>query len=137
MQRAYDQVIHDVALQDLNVVFCLDRGGLVGEDGATHHGVYDLAYFRSIPNLTIAAPMNEQELRNLMYTSQLDDMGPFVIRYPRGRGVMPDWKTPFEKVEPGTARILNNGRKIAILSIGHPGNAVADVVEEFKKTELR
>jgi 1-deoxy-D-xylulose-5-phosphate synthase len=131
MQRAYDQVIHDVALQNLNVVLCLDRGGLVGEDGATHHGVYDLAYFRSIPNLTIAAPMNEEELRNLMYTSQLEDMGPFVIRYPRGRGVMPDWKTDFKEVKPGTSRLLNDGEKVGVISLGHPGNTVQDAIEEL------
>ncbi len=132
MQRAYDQVIHDVALQNLNVVICLDRGGIVGEDGPTHHGVFDLAYFRSIPNLTISAPMNEEELRNLMYTAQLDDMGPFVIRYPRGRGVMTSWKTAFKKLEPGTARLLNDGEKLAVISIGHPGNTVAELIKEYK-----
>jgi 1-deoxy-D-xylulose-5-phosphate synthase len=122
MQRAYDQVIHDVALQNLNVVFCLDRGGLVGEDGATHHGVYDLAYFRCIPNITISSPMNEVELRNLMYTAQLDNMGPFVIRYPRGRGVTDGWRRPFEKIEVGTGQRLREGKDLAILSIGHIGN---------------
>lgn len=122
MQRAYDQVIHDVALQNLNVVFCLDRGGLVGEDGATHHGVYDLAYFRCIPNITVSSPMNEVELRNLMYTAQLDNMGPFVIRYPRGRGVTDGWRRPFEKIEVGTGQRLREGKDLAILSIGHIGN---------------
>jgi len=129
MQRAYDQVIHDVALQQLNVVFCLDRGGLVGEDGATHHGVFDLAYFRSIPNITIASPLNEQELRNMMFTAQLDNAGCFVIRYPRGRGVMFDWKTPFEKLQIGKAQTLKEGKDIAILSIGHIGNSAVKAAE--------
>ncbi|MBO7200294.1 MAG: 1-deoxy-D-xylulose-5-phosphate synthase [Bacteroidales bacterium] len=123
MQRAYDQVIHDVALQNLNVVFCLDRGGLVGEDGATHHGVFDYAYFRPIPNLTIASPLDEHELRNMMYTAQLDGKGSFVIRYPRGGGVHVDWKKPFEEIEIGKGRCLKTGHNIAILSIGHIGNA--------------
>lgn len=122
MQRAYDQMIHDVALQNLPVVFCLDRGGLVGEDGATHHGAYDFAYFRTIPGITIASPLNEQELRNMMYTAQLPGMGTFSIRYPRGRGVMPNWKLPFEKLEPGKGRKIKDGNKVAIISIGHPGN---------------
>lgn len=122
MQRAYDQVIHDVALQGLNVVFCLDRGGLVGEDGPTHHGAFDLAYFRAVPGLTISAPMNEIELRNLMFTAQLPDKGPFVIRYPRGRGLSTDWKKPFEEIAIGTGRTIREGDKLAILSIGHPGN---------------
>ena len=101
MQRAYDQLIHDVALQNLNVVFCLDRGGLVGADGATHHGAYDIAYLRCIPNMVVAAPMNEQELRNMMYTAQLPKKGPFSIRYPRGNGVMTNWQTPFEEIKIG------------------------------------
>ncbi len=122
MQRAYDQIIHDVALQNLHVVFCLDRGGLVGEDGATHHGTYDLACLRCIPNMTIAAPMNEEELRDLMYTAQLPGMGPFAIRYPKGRGVMPQWKTPFKKLEPGKGRMIRDGRDVAIITIGHVGN---------------
>jgi 1-deoxy-D-xylulose-5-phosphate synthase len=134
MQRAYDQVIHDVALQNLNVIFCLDRGGIVGEDGATHHGVYDLAYFRCIPNLTISSPMNEIELRNLMYTAQLDNMGPFVIRYPRGRGVTVDgWKKPFEKIEVGTGRRLRDGKDLAILSIGHIGNLATKACKELSE----
>ncbi len=122
MQRAYDQVIHDVALQDLPVVLCLDRAGIVGEDGATHHGVFDLAFFRPIPNLTIVSPLNEQELRNMMYTAQLEGKGSFVIRYPRGRGVMTDWKTPFEELEIGKGRMLKNGKDVAIICLGHPGN---------------
>ena len=124
MQRAFDQVIHDVALQKLNVVFCLDRGGLVGDDGATHHGFFDLAYMRIIPNMTVAAPMNEEELRNLMYSAQLPNKGTFTIRYPRGKGVMPDWKTPFKKIKTGEARIIKEGDDIAILSIGTVGNHV-------------
>jgi len=123
MQRAYDQVIHDVALQKLPVVFCLDRGGLVGEDGATHHGVFDYAYFRPIPNLTIASPLDEHELRNMMYTAQMDGKGPFVIRYPRGGGVHVDWKNPFKEIEIGKGRCLKSGHNIALLSIGHIGNA--------------
>lgn len=133
MQRAYDQVIHDVALQNLNVVFCLDRGGLVGDDGATHHGVYDLAYFRCIPDITIASPMNEEELRNLMYTAQLPDKGTFVIRYPRGRGVMPEWKIPFEEIEIGRGRVIREGEKLALITIGHVGNyanQVANIIEK-------
>jgi len=122
MQRAYDQVIHDVALQNLHVVFCLDRGGLVGEDGATHHGVYDLAYLRAIPNITICSPMNEEELRNMMFTAQLEGMGPFAIRYPRGRGVMAEWKTPFAALAVGKGRMIRDGKDLAIISIGHIGN---------------
>ncbi|MBN2613939.1 MAG: 1-deoxy-D-xylulose-5-phosphate synthase [Bacteroidales bacterium] len=122
MQRAYDQLIHDVALQNLNVVFCLDRGGLVGQDGPTHHGVYDLAYMRCIPNIIVAAPMNEEELRNMMYTAQLKDNGTFSIRYPRGNGVMVNWKQPFREIPIGNARELQKGHDIAILTIGHVGN---------------
>ncbi len=129
MQRAYDQVIHDVALQNLQVVFCLDRGGLVGDDGATHHGAFDIAYMRSIPNITVAAPMNEEELRNMMYTAQLDGMGPFSIRYPRGSGVMVDWRKPFKKLEFGKANVLRNGNEIAILTIGHIGNLAAEAAD--------
>lgn len=121
MQRAYDQVIHDVALQKLNVVFCLDRGGLVGSDGATHHGAYDLAYFRCIPNMIIAAPLNEEELRNMMYTAQLSNQGPFSIRYPRGRGSMLNWHTPFKQLEIGKGYCLTAGQEIAIISIGAIG----------------
>ncbi len=134
MQRAYDQVIHDVALQDLKVVFCLDRGGLVGADGPTHHGAYDLAFFRCIPNMIVSAPMNEEELRNLMYTAQLEDVpGPFSIRYPRGNGVMVDWKTPFTRIEIGKGRKIKDGSQVAILSIGHPGNLVANAIELLKE----
>ena len=128
MQRAYDQVLHDVALQNLNVVFCLDRGGLVGADGATHHGAYDLAYMRCIPNMVVSAPMNEEELRNLMFTAQLENKGPFSIRYPRGSGVMTDWKTPFKEIKVGTGRKVCSGEDIAILSIGHPGNFAQEAI---------
>jgi 1-deoxy-D-xylulose-5-phosphate synthase len=121
MQRAYDQVIHDVALQKLPVVFCLDRGGLVGEDGETHHGVFDLAYLRNIPNMIVSAPMDEIELRNIMYTAQLRNNGPFSIRYPRGRGIYTNWKSPFEEIEIGKARKLKNGQDLAVLSIGFTG----------------
>ncbi len=133
MQRAYDQVIHDVALQNLNVVFCLDRGGLVGADGATHHGAYDLAYFRCIPNMIVSAPMNEQELRNLMYTAQLTECGPFSIRYPRGSGVMTDWKKPFEEITIGEGRQISEGNEVAILSIGHPGNFATKAREKMEQ----
>ncbi len=136
MQRAYDQVIHDVALQNLNVIFCLDRGGVVGADGATHHGAFDIAFFRCIPNMVIAAPMNEQELRNLMYTAQLPNQGPFSIRYPRGKGVMLDWKTPFETIKLGEGRVIKEGEEIAILSFGHPGNFVVDAQKQFEKEGL-
>lgn len=131
MQRAYDQVIHDVALQKLNVVFCLDRAGLVGADGPTHHGAYDVAFMRCIPNLTIAAPMNEEELRDMMYTSQLEDMGPFVIRYPRGNGVMPDWKRPFKALPIGKGRKLMDGEEVAIITLGHIGNEAAKAIIEL------
>ena len=132
MQRAYDQVVHDVAIQNLNVVFCLDRGGLVGADGPTHHGVYDMAYFRCIPNMVVSAPMNEQELRNLMYTAQLPNQGPFSIRYPRGKGVMVDWQTPFEEIPVGQGRQLCDGDEVAILTIGHVGNFAAKAIEELE-----
>jgi 1-deoxy-D-xylulose-5-phosphate synthase len=131
MQRAYDQVIHDVALQNLNVVFCLDRGGLVGEDGATHHGVYDLAYLRAIPNITICSPMNEEELRNMMFTAQLEGMGPFAIRYPRGRGVMPQWKTPFTGLAVGKGRMIRSGSDLAIISIGPIGNTALEACSKL------
>jgi len=133
MQRAYDMVVHDVAIQKLPVVFCLDRAGLVGEDGATHHGCYDIAYMRCIPNMIVSAPMNEKELRNLMYTSQLETTtNPFVIRYPRGEGVMPEWKTPFEEIQIGKGRKLKDGQDVAILSFGHPGNFAASAIREVK-----
>lgn len=130
MQRAYDQIIHDVALQKLQVIFCLDRAGLVGEDGATHHGVFDLAYFRPIPNLIIASPMNERELRNLMYTAQLNNHGPFVIRYPRGRGVTPRWKTPLEEMTIGRGTCIQEGKNTAIVSIGHIGNQALKAIKQ-------
>ena len=133
MQRAYDQVIHDVAIQNLNVVFCLDRGGLVGADGATHHGAYDLAYFRCIPNMIVSAPMNEQELRNLMYTAQLKEHGPFSIRYPRGKGVMIDWEQPFEELTIGEGRQIAEGNELAILTIGHPGNFATKAREKMEQ----
>ena len=136
MQRAYDQVLHDVALQNLNVVFCLDRGGLVGADGATHHGAYDLAYMRCIPNMVVSAPMNEEELRNLMFTAQLENKGPFSIRYPRGNGVMTDWKTPFKEIKVGTGRKVCSGEDIAILSIGHPGNFAQDAISLMKESGI-
>jgi 1-deoxy-D-xylulose-5-phosphate synthase len=124
MQRAYDQVIHDVCIQNLHVVLCMDRGGLVGADGATHQGAYDIAFMRCVPNLVVSAPMNEEELRNLMYTAQLEGQGPFSIRYPRGEGVMLNWRTPFSEIRVGTARRICDGEQIAILSFGHPGNFV-------------
>ena len=137
MQRAYDQVIHDVALQNLHVVFCLDRGGLVGADGPTHHGAYDLAYFRCIPNMVVSAPMNEEELRNLMYTAQLEKNAiPFSIRYPRGNGVMTDWKKPFKEIKIGTGRRVKNGDDIAILSIGHIGNLALEAANELEEQGL-
>jgi len=133
MQRAFDQVIHDVALQKLPVVFCLDRAGLVGEDGPTHHGCYDIAFFRCIPNMIIAAPMNEQELRNLLFTAQLPEINlPFVIRYPRGEGVMVDWKKPYEKLPIGKGRKLKEGHEIAIVSFGHPGNFAQTAIRNLR-----
>lgn len=128
-QRAYDNIIHDVAILRLPVVICLDRAGLVGEDGATHHGAFDMAALRCIPYLTIASPMNEHELRNLMYTAQLPDKGPFVIRYPRGRGVLTDWHNEMQEIEVGTGRKLKDGHDIAVLSIGHIGNNVTEAIK--------
>ena len=133
MQRAFDQVVHDVAIQKLPVVLCLDRAGLVGEDGPTHHGCYDISYLRCIPNLIVSAPMNEQELRNLMYTAQLDSTGlPFVIRYPRGEGVMPEWKTPLTAIEIGKGRKIKDGKDVAILSFGHPGNFATTAIRNLR-----
>lgn len=129
MQRAYDQVIHDVALQNLHVVFCLDRSGLVGADGPTHHGAFDLAYFRCVPNMTIAAPLNEEELRDMMYTAQLPGNGPFSIRYPRGNGSMVNWRTPFKKLDIGKGRRLREGDDIALLSIGAIGMEAKKAIE--------
>jgi len=133
IQRAYDQIIHDVALQNLPVIFCLDRAGLVGEDGATHHGVFDIAYMRAIPNMIVFAPRNEIELRNILYTSQLGLNHPIAIRYPRGRGVLFDWKKSFDTIKMGTGVCLQEGRDIAILSLGAIGNNVTKVLEEFPK----
>ena len=129
-QRAYDNIIHDVALLGLNVVFCLDRAGLVGEDGPTHHGAFDLAALRPIPNLTICSPMDEHELRRLMYTAQLPDKGPFVIRYPRGGGVLQDWRCPLEEIKVGTGRKLHEGNQVAVLSIGPIGNNVTQALND-------
>jgi 1-deoxy-D-xylulose-5-phosphate synthase len=126
MQRAYDQVIHDVCIQNLHVVFCLDRAGFAGADGSTHHGNYDIAFMRCLPNMVVSAPMNERELRNLMYTAQLSREGAFTIRYPRGQGVMPEWRTPLEEIEVGTGRILRDGKDIAMLTLGHIGNYAID-----------
>lgn len=138
MQRAYDQVVHDVAIQHLPVIFCLDRAGLVGEDGATHHGAYDIPYMRCIPNMVISAPMNEEELRNLMYTAQLpENNAPFVIRYPRGEGVLADWRRPFKAIRIGTGRKIQDGRDVAILSLGHPGNFVTEALKELMTDGLQ
>jgi 1-deoxy-D-xylulose-5-phosphate synthase len=137
MQRAYDQVVHDVAIQNLPVVFCLDRAGLVGEDGPTHHGCYDIAYMRCIPNMIVSAPMNESELRDLMYTAQLDKTKhPFSIRYPRGEAVKADWKTEMKEIKIGKGRKLKDGKDIAILSFGHPGNFAAAAIREVKADKI-
>ncbi|MBR76702.1 MAG: 1-deoxy-D-xylulose-5-phosphate synthase [Flavobacteriales bacterium] len=132
MQRAYDQLIHDVAIQNLNVVFCLDRGGLVGADGPTHHGVYDIAYLRCIPNMIVSSPINEIELRNLMYTAQKPNQGPFAIRYPRGKGVIVDWKKEFKEIAVGKGEMIQKGKDLAILSIGHPGNFAINAQKTLK-----
>lgn len=136
MQRAYDQVIHDVAIQKLNVIFCLDRAGLVGEDGPTHHGVFDLAYFRSIPNMTVSSPINEHWLRKLMFTAQLPDKGPFMIRYPRGRGILSDWRCKLEEVPVGKGYCLKEGTDIAVLTLGPIGNTAAEAITEAEKQGL-
>ena len=137
MQRAYDQVIHDVAIQNLPVVFCLDRAGLVGEDGPTHHGAYDIAFMRCIPNMIVSSPMNESELRNLMYTSQLESTtSPMVIRYPRGEGMMADWRTEMKEIKIGTGRKIKDGIDVAILTIGHPGNFAAAAIRNVKAEGL-
>lgn len=138
-QRAYDNIIHDVAIQKLPVVICLDRAGLVGEDGPTHHGAFDLAYLRPIPNLTIAAPMDEHELRKMMFTAQLNDKGAFVIRYPRGRGVLTDWRCPLEEIPVGKGRLIHkpqnpNSLKVAVLTIGPIGNVVRRIAQELNVT---
>ncbi len=131
MQRAYDQIIHDVALQNLPVVLCLDRAGLVGADGATHHGAFDLAFLRCVPNIILAAPLNEEELRNMMYTAQLPDKGPFAIRYPRGNGYMAEWRTPFKELEIGRGQCLCEGGKVAVVSIGAIGNVALNAIRRF------
>ncbi len=131
-QRAYDQIVHDVALQKLNVVFCFDRAGLVGADGATHHGAFDIPMLRHVPNITIASPYDELELRNLMYTAQLPDKGPFVIRYPRGRGSRVEWQLPMQEIEIGTARLMSEGTDVVYLTLGPLGTRVAKVVEMLK-----
>ena len=133
MQRAYDNVIHDVALQELNVVMCLDRAGIVGSDGATHHGLFDLAYMRCIPHLTIAAPRNEIELRNLMFTSQQQDMGPFVIRYPRGKGTIVDWRQPMKALKIGKGECLKEGKDVAVITIGTMASHAQPAIEKIDK----
>ena len=135
MQRAYDNVIHDIALLRLPVVLCLDRAGLVGEDGPTHHGVFDLAYFRPIPNLTIASPLDEHELRRLMYTAQLSGKGSFVIRYPRGRGVLLDWRCPLEEIPVGKGRKLKDGKDIAVITLGPIGHVAARAIARAEKEQ--
>jgi 1-deoxy-D-xylulose-5-phosphate synthase len=137
LQRAFDQIIHDVALQNLRVIFCVDRGGLVGADGATHHGFFDIAFMRTIPNMVVSAPMDEIELRNLMYTAQLDKNNvPFSIRYPRGNGMHTDWQRPFEEIEIGKSRLISEGSDLAILTIGPPGNVVAKLVNQLSKEDI-
>lgn len=132
MQRAFDQVIHDAVLQKLHVVLCMDRAGLVGEDGPTHHGAYDLAYMRCIPDIVISAPMNEEELRNMMYTAQADNYGTFAIRYPRGNGVMPDWRRPLKKITVGKGRVIKDGKDIAILTLGTVGNFAVEACHQLQ-----
>ena len=134
LQRAYDQVIHDVALQNLHVVFCLDRAGLVGEDGATHHGVFDIAFLRSIPNMIVSAPRNEMELRNLMFTAQQKNYGPFSIRYPRGRGRILKWKQPFEYLPIGKGQLLKKGTDVAILSLGTTAETIENALDALKES---
>lgn len=131
LQRGYDQVIHDVALQKLPVVFCIDRAGLVGEDGATHHGVFDIAYLQCIPNMVVMAPRNEIELRNALYTAQLGIDRPWAIRYPRGQGTIADWKKPFEEISLGKGICLKEGDTVAVLSLGTMGNTVKSAIEEL------
>ncbi len=136
MQRGYDQVIHDVCIQNLHVVFCLDRAGFAGADGPTHHGAYDIAFMRCVPNMVVAAPMNESELRNLMFTAQLPRKGPICIRYPRGKGVMPEWRTPMKKIVEGTGRVIKEGEEVAILTLGHIGNYAVTVCETLAEEGL-
>ncbi|MGV3642411.1 MAG: transketolase C-terminal domain-containing protein, partial [Adhaeribacter sp.] len=136
MQRGFDQVVHDVCLQDLHVVFCLDRAGFAGDDGPTHHGAYDIAFMRCLPNMVVSAPMNEAELRNLMYTASLEGMGPFTIRYPRGLGVMPEWRTPMQQIEVGTGRVIQEGEELALLTFGHIGNYAVEACAALKKENI-
>ncbi|HLR37360.1 MAG TPA: 1-deoxy-D-xylulose-5-phosphate synthase, partial [Chitinophagaceae bacterium] len=137
MQRGYDQIVHDVAIQDLPVIFCLDRAGLVGKDGATHQGLYDIAYLRCIPNMIVSAPMDEPELRNLMFTAQLPEMKhPIAIRYPRGKGVTVEWHTPFEAIPIGKGRLIQEGNEVAILSYGHSGNFVVEATQTLHNEGL-
>jgi 1-deoxy-D-xylulose-5-phosphate synthase len=137
VQRAYDQIIHDVALQNLHVVFCIDRGGLVGADGATHHGFFDMAYMRSVPNMIVSAPMDEKELRNMLFTAQLEKNSfPISIRYPRARGIHNDWNKPFTEIEIGKSRLLKNGDDLAVLTIGYPGNCTSSVIEKLKSENI-
>ncbi len=133
LQRAYDEIIHDVAIAHLPVTFCIDRGGLVGEDGVTHHGLFDLSYLRCIPGMTVAAPINEHDLRHLMYTSQLPDQGPWAIRYPRGRGVIPEWECEMHELPVGRGRKISDGDKVAVLSLGHVGNNVIKAVAQLRE----
>ena len=137
LQRGYDSIIHDVAIQGLPVTFCIDRGGIVGEDGVTHHGLFDLAYLRCIPGMTVASPINEHDLRNLMYTAQLDGMGPFSIRYPRGKGVLEDWQNEMQAIPVGKGRRLSEGEDVAVLSIGHIGNEVIEVVNQLAQRGIK
>lgn len=136
LQRAYDQIIHDVALQNLPVVFCIDRAGLVGEDGPTHHGAFDLAYLSCIPNMVIFCPMDEMELRNIMYSAQFDLKGPLAIRYPRGRGIHSDWKKPFKMIETGKGRMIKNGSQLAVLSVGPIGETIIGICTKEKYKEI-
>lgn len=137
LQRGYDHIIHDIAIQHLDVTFVIDRGGLVGEDGVTHHGLFDLAYLRVIPGLTISAPINEHDLRRLMYTSQLPGMGPFAIRYPRGKGVLSDWQCPLEELPVGKGRAMRQGERVAVLSIGHIGNNVIKALDRLENEGVK
>ena len=136
MQRSYDQVVHDVCIQKLPVIFCLDRAGIAGADGPTHHGAYDLAYMRCLPNIVVSAPMNEAELRNLMYTATMHKDGPFSIRYPRGQGVMPNWRTPLEAIPVGKGQQIQDGEEVAILTIGHIGNYAVEACEVLAQEDL-
>jgi len=137
LQRGYDEIIHDVAIQHLPVTFCIDRGGIVGEDGVTHHGLFDLAYLRCIPGMTVASPINEHDLRNLMFTAQHDDLGPFAIRYPRGKGVLADWENEMQVLPVGKGRCMSQGQGVAVLSIGHIGNEVIEVVNRLAERGIK